>query len=82
MIQTFENATRMPYGNPRFDWTCQKGDKIENKCRCLYYSIQNDWLGWTFGIRYNRIADWFILSALDDRDSLRPLHVWAFHKKI
>ena len=31
-------------------------------------------------IRYNTIADWFILSAWDDRDSLNPLYVWIFHK--
>ena len=30
--------------------------------------------------RYLHLADWFILSAWDNRDSLTPLHVWAFHK--
>lgn len=80
MILTFENARRMPYGNPGFDWACKKGYKIENKSRCLYYNVESDWPGWTFSIRFNKIADWFILSAWDDRDSLNPLHVWSFHK--
>lgn len=80
MILTFEDATRMPYGNPGFDWTCKKGYKIDNKSRCLSYYVNSEWLGWTFPIRYNDIADWFILSAWDDRESLKPLHVWAFHK--
>lgn len=34
----------------------------------------------TFHIEYNNIADWFILSAWDDIDSLVPIHVWLFHK--
>lgn len=79
MIQTFEDAVRMPYGNPGFDWTCKNGDKIDNKGVCLVY-IQGRPPGWIFGIRWNNIADWFILSAWDSRDSLNPLHVWAFHK--
>ena len=80
MILTFEDATRMPYGNPGFDWICKKGYKIENKARCLYQFVHCSWLGWTFSIRFNNVADWFILSAWDDRESLKPLHVWAFHK--
>ena len=80
MIQTFEEPIRMPYGNPGFDWTCKRGDKIDNKSRCISYSNKSNWTGWQFSIRWNNIADWFILSAWDNRDSLTPLHVWAFHK--
>ena len=80
MILTFEDAVKMPCDNPGFDWTCKKGYKIDNKSRCLYYNISEDWLGWTFPIRFNKTAEWFILSAWDDRNSLNPLHVWAFHK--
>lgn len=80
MIQTFEDVIKMPYGNPGFDWICKNGDKIDNKGVCLGYNIYNNWSGWRFTIRYNNIADWFILSAWDNRSSLNPLHVWAFHK--
>lgn len=80
MIQTFEGAIRMPNNNPGFDWTCKNGDKIDNKGVCLRYNTHNNWSGWRFSIRYNDIADWFILSAWDNRDSLQPLYVWAFHK--
>jgi len=78
MIQTFEDAIKMPYGNPGYDWICKRGDKIDNKGRCLDYV--EGYPGWSYPIRYNNIADWFILSAWDDRDSLNPLHVWIFHK--
>ena len=79
MIQTFENAKKMPYGNPGFDWTCKNGDKIDNKGVCLV-CIQGKSQRWVFSIKYNNIAEWFILSAWDNRDSLNPLHVWIFHK--
>ena len=79
MIQTFEDPIKMPYGNKGFDWTCKRGDKIDNKSVCLSLNIPY-WEGWIFSIEYNNIADWFILSAWDDRDSLTPLHVWIFHK--
>ena len=80
MIKTFEDPIRMPYGNPGYDWTCKRGDKIDSKGRCLIYSKVSNWSGWEFYIDHNNIADWFILSCWDDRDSLNPLHVFAFHK--
>jgi len=80
MVQTFEGAAKMPPNNPGFDWTCKRGDKIDNKGSCLVY-LADRWAGrWEFYIDYNNIADWFILSAWDNRDSLNPLHVWIFHK--
>lgn len=30
---------------------------------------------WDFNAKYNNIADWFILSAWDNRDGMNPLHV-------
>ncbi len=74
MIRTFEGAIRMPYGNPGYDWTCKRGDKIDNKGVCCGNRR------YAFGIKYNDKTDWFILSAWDNRDSLTPLYVWAFHK--
>lgn len=79
MIQTFEDPVKMHYGNPGFDWLCKNGEKIDNKGRCLQHA-ENQSERWIFHINHNNIADWFILSAWDNRDSLTPLHVWAFHK--
>lgn len=78
MIQTFEDSVRMPPNNPGFDWKCKSGDNIDNKGVCLTYD--RDWSGWKFNIRCNNIADYFILSAWDNRESLNPLYVWIFHK--
>jgi len=80
MIQTFEDPIKMPPNNPGFDWKCRNGDKVDNKGRCLDYDNRSNWSGWIFSIRYNDVADIFILSAWDNRDSLNPLHVWIFHK--
>ncbi len=79
IIKTFEDPIRMPHGNPGFDWLCKNGEKIDSKGRCLMCT-ENRSPCWQFSIKYNKIADWFILSAWDNRDSLNPLHVWAFHK--
>lgn len=78
IIQTFEDPIRMPYGNPGFDWLCKKGEKVDSKAACI--SQYNGGSRWEFPIRYNNIADWFILSAWDNRESLNPLHIWIFHK--
>ena len=79
IIGTFEDPVKMPYGNPGYDWICKQGQKIDSKARCLEYKGIG-WSGWKFLIKYNNIADYFILSAWDNRDSLNPLHVWIFHK--
>lgn len=76
MIQTFEDPIRMPPNNPGFDWKCKNEEKIDNKGA----RIKDGNTRWIFHIRYNNIADWFILSAWDNRCSLTPLYVWAFHR--
>lgn len=78
IIKTFEYPVKMPPNNPGFDWICKKGQKIQCKARCLKYD--GKWSGWHFTINFNKMADYFILSAWDSKDSLVPLHVWIFHK--
>lgn len=79
VMKTFEDPIQMPPCNPGFDWKCKKGHKIDHKGRCLEYKVSN-WSGWRFPIKWNNIADYFILSAWDNRYSLTPLHVWIFYK--
>lgn len=62
-----------------FDWICKKGEKIDHKGSCLRYSEDRP-SRWCFDVDHNNIAEYFILSAWDNRDSLTPLHVWIFHK--
>lgn len=86
VMKTFEDPSPALPNNPWYDWTCKKGEKIQHKARCLSH-FKGKSSHWNFiYIRYNIIpnyddlADYFIFSGWDDRDSLNPLHVWIFHK--
>lgn len=71
----FEHVTRMPFGNPGYDFTCRRGYKIDVKSGCRYHREGwSDW--WLFHIDKNTTADYFLLLAFDDRKSLTPEHVW------
>ena len=78
MIQTFEDPIKMRHGNPGFDWICKEGYKIDNKGACLVYRECTSYF--EFPIRCNNIADVFILSCWDNRDSLNPLNIFVFYK--
>ncbi len=79
VMKTFEDPTIMPTNNPGFDWICSNGKKIDHKGACILY-IKGKLPIWIFKIRHNKMADYFILSAWDNRESLTPLHVWIFGK--
>ncbi len=74
----FENPIRMPPNNPGFDWICKNGKKIQCEARCLHYI--DGVFGWSFTIDYNNMADYFILSGWNNRESLEPIHIWMIHK--
>ena len=61
----------MPYGNPGYDFICNKGKLVDAKSACL-----NKYDGWLFHIGRNTIADFFICTAFDNREDLNVLHVW------
>jgi len=67
----FDGLQRAKSGNPGFDFTCKKGFKIDAKSSCLRSSG-----GWTFNIRRNKVADYFLCLAFDTRESLEPQHIW------
>lgn len=74
----FEDPIRMPNNNPKFDWICKKGYKIQHKARCLAH--RGNRIYWSFDVMYNNIADYFICSAWKDRKSLEPMYMWMFYK--
>lgn len=82
MINYYPGAKKMPYGNPGFDflWKDKYGKelKIQNKGRCLYYGFGTPIC--IFPIRYNNIADIFILSVWNNRKDLNPLLALEFKK--
>jgi hypothetical protein len=67
----FDNTTRMPYGNPGYDYVCDKGYKIDVKSSCL-----RNLHFWQFHIERNEMADYFLCLAFNNREDLTPLHVW------
>lgn len=81
----FVDINIMPYGNSGYNWICKNGLKIDHKASCLIrkrevigeFKTWLGWVGWTFAIKHNNIADIFILSGWDNRDSMTPLFVWA-----
>lgn len=71
LSKVFKNVKVMPFGNPGFDFTCNKGKKIDVKSSCMRKNHN-----WVFKIRKNTIADFFLCIAFDNRKSLTPLYLW------
>ena len=78
MIHRYPGAQKMCPNNPGFDYLWN-GIKIDCKGRCLQY-YQEKTPYWIFPIKWNNIADKFILSGWDNRESLNPLYAWEFNK--
>lgn len=70
----FKDVEVMPYGHSGFDLICNRGKKIDVKTACLTH--RGNSVHWVFGIRKNKIADYFICVAFDNRVNLTPLHMW------
>jgi len=70
----FKDVEVMPRNNPKFDFICNKGKKIDVKSSCM--SLKNRRSPWSFTIDHNTIADFFILVAFDNRTNLNPLYLW------
>ena len=66
----FDDITRMPYGNPGYDYICKRGYKIDVKSSTMCKDH------WNFSIKRNKIADYFLCIAFDNRESLTPIHLW------
>ena len=67
----YNDVEVMPPCNPGYDFVCGKGKKVDCKSSCLNKNGR-----WTFNIKCNTIADYFLLVAYDNRDGLNPLHIW------
>ena len=67
----FKDVEAMPYGNPGYDFICNRDKLIDSKSACIDARG-----GWSFHIDRNMIADFFICTAFDNREDLNVLHVW------
>jgi len=77
----FDHIERMPYGNKGYDFICGKGFKIDAKSSCINKrNRHND--RWIFRLRRNKIPDYFLCLAFNDRESLDPMRIWLFPGEI
>ena len=67
----FKDVQRMPNGNRGYDFICNKGFKIDVKASCLQKNNT-----YVFVTKYNKIADYFLCIAFDNRKDLNPQHIW------
>lgn len=72
LSNVFNGVQKMPLCNPGFDFICNNNKRIDVKS-----SATGDKNGyWIFGIKKNKVADYFLCIAFDNRDDLNPQHVW------
>lgn len=71
----FDSVVRQPVTNPGFDFICNKGKKIDVKSSCLNYQHHKT-PSWLFHIDRNKIADYFLCLAFDNRIDLTPMYLW------
>ena len=74
LSKVFKNVKRMPKNNSGFDFICSHNYKIDVKSSCLRNNNKNKC--WSFHIKKNKIADYFLLLAFDNRKDLNPKHIW------
>jgi hypothetical protein len=67
----------MPPNNHGYDFICSQDKKIDVKS-----SSTGDKGYWQFNITKNKIADYFLCIAFDNRDNLNPVHLWLIPSKI
>ena len=76
----FKDVEIMPHGNVGYDFICNRGKKIDVKTSCLTLQSKK-YLHWKFKVKRNKVADFFILVAFDNRTDLNPLHLWIIPGK-
>jgi hypothetical protein len=76
LCDIFENVTKMPYGNPGYDYLCGKGYKIDVKSACETKSEDRTIQRWGFHVLENQVPDYFLCLAFDNRENLEPQKLW------
>lgn len=76
LSHVFKDVERMPYGNPGYDFVCNGGKKIDVKSSCRQQDKVRQVDHWTFIIKKNKIAEYFLCLAFDNREDLNPEHIW------
>ena len=71
LSMAFKDVKRMPIRNPGYDFICNHDKLIEIKSSCRHKNGQ-----WSFNVKRNVTADYFLFLAFDNRKDLNPLHAW------
>lgn len=71
LSKIYKEVVPMSYNNHGYDILCD-GYKVDVKSACLEHPKKR----WKFGIHKNKVADYFLLLAFDNRDSLTSIHSW------
>ena len=74
LAKVFNNVEVMPHNNPGFDFKCNQGYMIDVKSATKEKNRNKNI--WAFDINYNKIADYFLCLAFDNRKNLNPMHIW------
>lgn len=81
LSKVFKNVVRTPIGHVGFDFWCNNGFKIDVKSACAAAN-SSVILKWAFAIKRNKIPDYFLCIAFDNRQDLNPLHLWLIPSKV
>ena len=78
LSKVFKDVKQMPVQNPGYDFVCSKNMKIDVKSSTLHKDKRRPTTQgyWEFNINKNKIPDYFLCLAFDDRKNLTPLHIW------
>lgn len=71
LSNVFKHVERMPIHNPGYDFICNRGKKIDVKSSCI-----NKDQRWKFKINQNKVPDFFLVIAFDNRKKLNPMYMW------
>lgn len=74
LSHVFKNVQKMPYGTPGYDFICGRGHKVDVKSACRSHDGIHD--RWKFHIFKNRVAEYFLCLAFDNREDLNPGYMW------
>ena len=72
----FKDVEVMPRNRRGYDIVCNKGKKIDVKISCATFTENRKNQSFHFRIEKNKIADYFILIALDNGKDINILNLW------
>lgn len=75
LAMVFKDVVKMPVNHPGYDFICAMGKMVDVKAATMRVRDFGT-PAWSFHIRNNTIADYFLCVAFDNRCNLNPMHIW------